>query len=223
MRRVRELFAGPARPCALRLWNRRCRLPHKVRARHGRTRREGPGNRPIPGCRVQDVAGFGRLARDEDRLIAPRRTIMPRRSVLHRAFAALAVMGFLVAVLAQSVSAQINPPVPAPTGPVNPAIPAAATPFASPSPSAESSPAAQTFPEASPAAAPSAPSAPSATPAPGASATPAAGESATPAAGESATPAPGETAPGEASPSPSPTPTQPPIVVIPATPAIEPG
>src|ERR1700677_1839509 len=217
MRRVRELFAGPARPCALRLWNRRCRLPHKVRARHGRTRREGPGNPPIPGCRVQDVAGFGRLARDEDRLIAPRRTIMPRRSVLHRAFAALAVMGFLVAVLAQSVSAQINPPVPAPTGPVNPAIPAAATPFASPSPSAESSPAAQTFPEVSPAAAPLA------TPAPGASATPAAGESATPAAGESATPAPGETAPGEASPSPSPTPTQPPIVVIPATPAIEPG
>ena len=52
--------------------HRRCRLPHEVRARHGRTRREGPGNRFIPGCRVQDVAGFGGVARDEDRLIARR-------------------------------------------------------------------------------------------------------------------------------------------------------
>jgi Pilus formation protein N terminal region len=142
---------------------------------------------------------------------------MPRRSVLHRAFAALAVMGFLVAVLAQSVSAQINPPVPAPTGPVNPAIPAAATPFATPSPTAESSPAAEASPEASPVAGESP------TPAAGEPGAPAPGQSATPAAGESATPAPGETAPGEASPSPSPTPTQPPIVVTPATPSIEPG
>jgi hypothetical protein len=122
---------------------------------------------------------------------------MPRRSVLRRAFTAIAVMGFLVVMLARTVSAQINPPVPAPTGAVNPAIPAAAAPFATPSPTAESSPAGQSSPaaEASPGASPEV----------------------------SPSPAPGETAPPEGGPSPSPTPTPPPIVVTPATPAIEPG
>jgi len=119
---------------------------------------------------------------------------------LRRAFAAIAVMGFLVAVLSRSVSAQINPPVPAPTGPVNPAIPAGVGPFATPS-SAEGSPETGSSPaaEASPAG--------------------------SPAPGETALPAPGETTPAEggATPSPSPTPTPPPIVVLPATPAIEPG
>jgi hypothetical protein len=61
---------------------------------------------------------------------------------LHRAFAALAVVGSLVAVLASTVSAQVNPPVPAPTGPVNPAIPGPAVPAESPAPaSTEASPA----------------------------------------------------------------------------------
>jgi hypothetical protein len=118
---------------------------------------------------------------------------MPRRSVLRRAFTAIAVMGFLVVMLARSVSAQINPPVPAPTGPVNPAIPAAAAPFATPAPAAES------------------------TPATGGSPAPEASPAVSPAPGESSSPE------GEASPSPSPTPTPPPIVVTPATPAIEPG
>ena len=53
---------------------------------------------------------------------------------MRRAFAAIAVMGSLVAVLASTVSAQINPPAPAPSGPVNPAIPAAGVPAAEPSP-----------------------------------------------------------------------------------------
>ncbi|MGA2391799.1 MAG: hypothetical protein ABSH03_00440 [Candidatus Lustribacter sp.] len=61
---------------------------------------------------------------------------------MHRAFAALAVVGSLVAVLASTVSAQVNPPVPAPTGPVNPAIPGPAVPAESPAPaSTEASPA----------------------------------------------------------------------------------
>lgn len=68
---------------------------------------------------------------------------------MHRAFAAVAVVGSLVAVLAGTVSAQVNPPVPAPTGAVNPAIPDAATPPAEPSPASEASPGAS--PEASPA------------------------------------------------------------------------
>ncbi len=122
---------------------------------------------------------------------------MPRRFVLRRAFTAIAVIGFLVVVLARTVGAQINPPVPAPSGPVNPAIPTTdAGPLATPSPAAESSPSAETSPaaEASPGASPEV----------------------------SPSPAPGETAPSEG-PSPSPTPTPPPIVVTPATPAIEPG
>ena len=113
---------------------------------------------------------------------------------MHRALAALAVVGSLVAVLAGAVSAQINPPVPAPTGSVNPAIPDAAPP-ATPAPAAASSPSPASSPETS------------------TEGSPLPGESAAPAGAESPSP----------SPSPTATPTQPPIVVDPATPAVEPG
>jgi hypothetical protein len=78
---------------------------------------------------------------------------------LGRAFAAIAVVGSLVAVLAGTVSAQINPPAPVPSGPVNPPVPASGVPVATPSPVPAGAPAA---PEASP----------SASPAPGESASP---------------------------------------------------
>jgi putative type II/III system pilus formation protein len=110
---------------------------------------------------------------------------------LRRAFAAIAVVGFLIALLASTVSAQVNPPVPAPTGPVNPAIPATVLPVASPSPSPA--------------------------PAPADGSTPAA--QASPSPGASASPEPS----GSATPTPAPTPTQPPILVDPATPSVEPG
>jgi hypothetical protein len=89
-------------------------------------------------------------------------------------------------LLASTVSAQINPPAPAPSGPVNPAIPARGLPATTPAPNA-AAPAPEASPETSPAP------------------------------GESSAPA------GEAAPSPLPTPTQPPILVDPATPSVEPG
>ena len=131
-----------------RLRHRRCRLSCEIRARHGRTRREGPRNRLFPSCRVQNVAGFGRFARAEDRLIAPGGPCCVARSRLSPC------MGSLVAVLAGAVSAQINPPAPAPSGPVNPAIPPAEIPAAAPSPVPEGAPAAQTSPVPVPAPAP---------------------------------------------------------------------
>ena len=89
-------------------------------------------------------------------------------------------------------NAQVNPPVPAPTGPVNPAIPPGVPPVAAPAPTP--APPDGTAPaEASPA--------PEMSPEPGESATPEAG----------------------VTPAPLPTPTQPPILVDPATPAVEPG
>lgn len=120
---------------------------------------------------------------------------------MRRAFAALAALGALVVVLAGAVSAQINPPVPAPTGPVNPAIPDAIPPVGSPPPPATPAPT------------------PAVTPAPE---TPA---GASPEASPEGSPAPEESENPEASPtpSPSPTPTQPPIVVEPPTPNVQPG
>ncbi len=112
---------------------------------------------------------------------------------MRRAFSALVGAGFLVALLSPLAGAQVNPPVPAPTGAVNPAIPAA--PTAEPAPADTTPPAAEM------------PPAPGASPSPGES----------PAPGESATPA------GEASPTPVPTPTQPPIIVDPPNVAVEPG
>lgn len=107
---------------------------------------------------------------------------------MRRAFAALAVVSLWAALLTGSVNAQVNPPAPAPSGPLNPAIPPA--PGATPTPQATAVPSAEA----------------SAAPSP-------------PAPGESAAP---EASP-EVSPSPSPTPTQPPILVEPATPQVEPG
>lgn len=120
---------------------------------------------------------------------------------MRRAFAALAALGALVVVLAGAVSAQINPPVPAPTGPVNPAIPDAIPPVGSPPPPATPAPT------------------PAVTPAPE---TPA---GAAPEASPEGSPAPEESENPEASPSPSPspTPTQPPIEVEPPTPNVQPG
>ena len=67
---------------------------------------------------------------------------------MRRAFAAIAVVGSLVAVLASTVSAQINAPVPAPSGPVNPAIPAGGVPVATPSPEPSPGPGESAPPEA---------------------------------------------------------------------------
>ncbi len=69
---------------------------------------------------------------------------------MRRAFAAIAVVGSLIALLASTARAQVNPPVPAPSGTINPAIPASPLGTAPPAPAA--APDAQTAPEASPAA-----------------------------------------------------------------------
>ena len=106
---------------------------------------------------------------------------------MRRAFAAIAVVGSLIALLASTVSAQVNPPVPAPAGTLNPAVPASPLGTAPPTPGAGAAPDAQAAPEPSPAAS------------------------------ESGAPE------GTATPTPLPTPTQPPILVNPATPAVEPG
>jgi len=66
--------------------------------------------------------------------------------------AAIAVVGFLVALFASTVGAQINPPAPAPSGPLNPAIPSPAepSPEPSPEPSASETPAGAVTPSPSP-------------------------------------------------------------------------
>jgi hypothetical protein len=92
---------------------------------------------------------------------------------VRRAFAAIAVVGSLVAVLASTVNAQINPPAPAPSGgPVNPAIPGSGVPVATPSPAPEGAPAAQSPPSPEPSAAPSPGPSESATPTPSPTPTP---------------------------------------------------
>jgi hypothetical protein len=116
---------------------------------------------------------------------------------LRRVLAAIAGV-CLVALLAPVAGAQVNPPVPAPTGPVNPAIPPSVPPVAAPSSVLPPNDGVTPLPSATPA---------EAVPAPETS----------PAPGESAAPAP------SASPTPQPTPTQPPILVEPANPAVEPG
>jgi hypothetical protein len=113
--------------------------------------------------------------------------------IVRRAFAAFA--GGCLVVLASMASAQVNPPVPAPSGPVNPAVPVTAPPADTTTPATSGS--------LTPAPSPAASAAPGESPAPGAAESPAAGESATP--------------------TPTPTPTPPPIVVDPAQLSVEPG
>lgn len=125
---------------------------------------------------------------------------------MRRALALIAV-ACLVPAAVSGARAQVNPPVAAPSGPVNPA----GAPTGAPAPDLSAPVPASPTDGATPAAA---------APATG-EATPATGE-ATPAAGE-ATPASGESSAAPEQPTPVPTPTQPPIVIDPPAPGVEPG
>ena len=118
---------------------------------------------------------------------------------MRRALAA--IIGLcLVTMLAPNAIAQVNPPVPAPSGPVNPALPQSAPPGALPAPVD------QAAPSAAPTAAP-----PASAPVPGNAGT------------SMPEQAPSPEGTLEVSPGSTPSPTPPPIAVTPASPSVEPG
>jgi Pilus formation protein N terminal region len=141
---------------------------------------------------------------------------------LRRALAA--VIGIcLLALLAPNASAQVNPPVPAPSGPVNPALPPSTPPGALPTPGDQAAPSASPTPTATPTAPGPLESPPASAPA----SAPASPPAAAPGTGAPETPAPAgtlEISPGATpSPSPTPSPTPPPIFAVPPAASVEPG